>query len=130
MKKNITVLKTIYFVLLLGYFSGCATLFGPDNHHLPISSEPSGAEIYVNGFRVGSTPMILNLKPDKSYNIEFKKEGFASTTTFLNTKIDAKWVVLDILGGIIPVVVDATSGAWNKFDQEAINVILYDATKP
>ena len=122
MKKLIT---TLIGILLLSTIStGCATLFGPDNHPLTIGSEPSGADIYINGFRTGSTPMVLNLKPNKPYIIEFRKEGFAKTTTFIDTKIDTKWIVLDVLGGLIPVVIDATSGAWNKFDQDVINVIL------
>lgn len=108
---------------------GCATLFGPNLHSLPVSSEPSGAEVYVNGFKMGTTPVELNLKADKSYTIEFRKEGYDTVTRVVNTKVGAGWVVLDVLGGLIPVVVDAATGNWNKLDQDVVNAVLEDQQK-
>lgn len=115
---------TIAFVLLIALTTSCATLFGPKTNALSISSSPDGAEVYVNGFKRGTTPVELNLKPDQSYTIEFRKEGYQSVTRVVNTKVGAGWIVLDILGGLIPVVVDAATGAWNKLDQDAVNAAL------
>jgi len=119
--------KIICFVSLivtLTIFQGCATLFGPKLHPLSTSSDPAGADVYVNGFKMGVTPIQLNLKADKSYTIEFKKEGYQSVTRVVNTKVGAGWVVLDVLGGLIPVIIDAATGAWNKLDQDAVNAVL------
>jgi hypothetical protein len=122
MKKTSILFFTI--ILLIPLFSGCATLFGPDKHPLDLSSNPQGAEVIVNGVKKGTTPLELELKADKSYTIEFKKEGYQKVTRVVNTEVGAGWVVLDVLGGLVPVIVDAATGNWNKLDQEAVNASL------
>ncbi|MDG4945739.1 PEGA domain-containing protein [Weeksellaceae bacterium KMM 9713] len=125
MKKILIFLTAI---LILGSMSSCATLFGKKTHALAVSSEPAGAEVYVNGFKMGVTPIELNLKADKSYTIEYRKEGFDSVTRVVNTKVGAGWVVLDVLGGLVPIIVDAATGSWNKLDQDAVNAALIKQT--
>ncbi len=122
MKKIILIITSIVTLTVL--VTGCATLFGPKTHPLAISSEPHGAEVYVNGFKMGNTPVELSLKADKSYNIEFRKEGYESVTRIVNTKVGAGWVILDVLAGLVPVIIDATTGAWNQLDQDAVNASL------
>jgi hypothetical protein len=119
--------KTIYIsalIIAFGIINGCATLFAPSTYPLAISSDPREADVYVNGFKMGVTPVELSLKPDKSYSIEFRKEGFQTITRVVNTKVGAGWVVLDVLGGIIPVLIDASTGAWHQLDQDAVNAAL------
>lgn len=116
-------------VILIVLLQACATLFAPKTHPLAVSSEPRGAEVYVNGFKMGMTPIELSLKADKSYNIEFRKEGFESITRVVNTKVGAGWIVLDVLGGLVPVIIDAVTGAWNKLDQDAVNAVLEQQQK-
>lgn len=111
-------------IILLVFATSCATLFAPNTRAISTSSTPDGAEVFVNGFKMGITPIELQLKPDKGYNIEFRKEGYQSVTRVVNTKVGGGWIVLDILGGLIPVVVDAITGDWNKFDQDSVNAAL------
>jgi len=37
--------------------------------------------------------------------------------------------VLDILGGLIPIVIDAATGDWNKLDQDSVNAALEKSNK-
>ncbi len=120
--KKLIVLSS--FILVLGLLTGCATLFAPKTHPLSVSSEPREAEVFVNGFKMGVTPVELNLKADKSYTIEFRKEGYQTITRVVNTKVGAGWVVLDVLAGLVPVVIDAATGAWYQLDQDAVNAVL------
>ncbi|MBL0191384.1 MAG: PEGA domain-containing protein [Saprospiraceae bacterium] len=122
MKKINLTLAPVFILMIL--FSSCATLFAPSSHSLSVSSEPNSAEVYVNGFKMGHTPIQLSLKADKSYSIEFRKEGFQTITKVVNTKVGAGWVILDIIAGLVPIVVDAATGAWNKLDQDAVNASL------
>jgi len=122
MKKIVLIITSIVTLTVL--VTGCATLFGPKTHPLAVSSEPHGAEVYVNGFKMGNTPVELSLKADKSYNIEFRKEGYESVTRIVNTKVGAGWVILDVLAGLVPVIIDASTGAWNQLDQDAVNAAL------
>lgn len=117
-------ISTLFILILFLGFTSCATLFAPNTRPLAVSSDPGGADVYVNGFKMGTTPIELQLTPDKAYNIEFRKEGYETVTRVVNTKVAGGWIVLDILGGLIPVVVDAATGDWNKLDQDAVNAAL------
>ncbi len=121
-RKTNFILPAILVTMFL--ITSCATLFAPKTHPLTVSSEPQDAEIYVNGLKMGTTPVELSLKADKSYTIEFRKEGYKTVTEIVNTKIGAGWLVLDVLTGFVPVIIDAATGAWNKLDQEAVNAAL------
>ena len=54
----------------------------------------------------------------------FKKEGFKEKTILVNSKVGAVWVILDILGGLVPVIIDAATGAWFEFDPDMVTVTL------
>ncbi len=75
--RKIVLLLTVITTLTL---TSCATLFGPKSHSLSANSNPQGAEIYVDGERMGITPLKLELDPSKTYSIEYRKEGFRSIT--------------------------------------------------
>jgi hypothetical protein len=123
------ILKTSIIALISSMFLGCATLMAPKTQPLPVSSEPSGSEVYINGIKMGTTPVLLSLKADKSYIIEFRKEGYESVTRVINTKVDSKWLVLDIFCGLFPVLIDAATGAWKTFDQDAVDAALIEQKK-
>jgi|TARA_R110001606_G_scaffold36639_1_gene104627 hypothetical protein len=120
MKKFILLLTVITTLTL----TSCATLFGPKSHSLSATSNPQGAEIYVDGERMGVTPLKLELDPSKTYSIEYRKKGYRSITKIVKGKVGVKWIVLDILGGLIPVVIDAATGNWYEFEKDRINANL------
>ena len=119
MKKFLILLIVCSFT-----FQGCATIFAKKTNALAVMSDPKGADVYVNGFKMGVTPVELNLKPDKSYTIEFRKEGYEKISRVVNTKVGAGWIILDILGGLVPVIVDVATGDWKKLDQDVVNAVL------
>ncbi len=125
MKKSIQKLFTLTLAATILFMSsGCATLFGPSQQQVYTTSTPAGADVYVNGVRMGVTPYILKLKPNQQYTIEFKKPGFKTIGKTVNSKVGAGWVILDVLGGLIPIVVDAATGNWKKLDQDAVDAQL------
>ena len=117
--------KLILFLCVTTFF-GCATLFAPITSPVSLNSDPDQSDVYVNGFKMGSTPLKLELKADKSYTIEFRKKGYSTVIRVINTKIGGGYLVLDILGGLIPLLIDASTGAWNKFDQDTVNAVLIE----
>lgn len=110
-------------------FNSCATLFKGSSDDVSFSSDPSGTKVYVNGNLLGTTPVQLQLESKKSYTIEFKKEGFETKTVMLNNSVGAGWVVLDVLGGLIPVVIDAATGNWYSLNQKNVNAVLEQEKK-
>lgn len=105
-------------------FNSCATLFKGSTDGVSFSSDPSGAKVYVNGNLLGTTPVQLELKSKNSYTIEFRKEGYETKTVLLNNSVGGGWIVLDILGGLFPIIIDAATGNWYELDQEHVNGVL------
>jgi hypothetical protein len=103
MRKVISFVVLISFIFLL---SSCATIFKGDFDNIQTSSEPIGAKVYVNDTFYGNTPLRLKLKSKGEYKIEFKMEGYKPITRIVTNHIGVGWVILDILGGLLPVVVE------------------------
>jgi hypothetical protein len=112
------------FIISVCLLIGCASIFKGTSTNVDFSSDPYGAKVYVNGNLMGTTPVKLKLESKKVYNIEFKKEGFETKTFTITNHVGAGWIILDILGGLVPVVIDAVTGAWYNLDQDNVNVIL------
>ena len=123
-----TVYKAIPFICLLAVFAflpyGCATLFHGSTDKMDLSSDPSGAKVFVNGHLMGNTPIQLNLTSKHTYTIEFRKDGFENRTVVVNASVGGGWVILDILGGLLPVIIDAATGDWYSLDQDHVNAAL------
>jgi len=96
------------FVFLL---NGCAAIFQGTSQTVDFDSGPGAAEVWVNGAKVGITPCKVDLKRNQDYTIEFRKEGYQTKVYRISTSVGAGWVILDILGGLIPVIIDAATGA-------------------
>ena len=91
---------------------------------LDVTPNPEGAEVFINGISYGKTPVKVKLKTKREYEVVFKKEGYAPVTKKITNKIGDGWIILDVIIGLAPVIVDVATGAWSKFDQKTINAIL------
>jgi len=112
------------FIIASFIFSSCATIFKGSTDEVNISSDPSGAKIYINGQYMGETPMPIELKSNKSYTIEFRKNGYENKTVLVNNEIGAGWIVLDVIFGIVPVIIDAATGNWHYLTPENVTAAL------
>ena len=121
MKKSVSVFLLFSIILLT---SSCATVFKGSREEVNFNSDPQRAEVYVNGTLMGTTPVALKLESKKGYTIEFKKEGFKTKTVNISNRIGAGWIVLDVLFGLVPVIVDAATGSWYSLDQKNVNAAL------
>lgn len=68
----------VFAPLLILYVSGRGFDFGEINRNtgiLDIQSDPSGAEIYLNGEKSGTTPTALRFIKEGTYTIEIRKNG-------------------------------------------------------
>lgn len=88
------------------------------------TSEPTGAEVIVNGQSFGKTPLSLNMKQKGDYAITFRSAGYDDRSFRLNNHVGAGWVILDVLGGLIPVVIDAATGSWYSLDDSSVHGVL------
>jgi PEGA domain len=97
--------------------SGCATIVHGTTQAIPFSSDPEGAEVFVNGTARGVTPTTVTLpRSSSSYNVVYKKAGYEDTSENLRSSISGYYFMNIILGGIVGLVLDAVDGAWYDYD--------------
>jgi len=117
-----TSVATCVALLLLA--AGCATIIKGRAEKVSFSSDPSRAKVYVNGSLMGRTPLQIRLESKMTYNIEFREEGYENKTVVITNSVGAGWIVLDVLLGFWPVVIDAVTGSWCQLDQTNVNAAL------
>ncbi len=104
--------------------TACGALFNGSPANVAFNSTPSGAEIWIDGTARGVTPATLPLAKNKSYAVTFRKAGFGDATATIDRKVSAGYVILDVLGGIIPIVVDAATGSWYTLSTNNVSMNL------
>lgn len=119
--KRITLALVVVLVFAL---SGCATLFKGSTEKVSFASDPDGAQVFVNGMMMGNTPLQLNLKSKDTYAIDFRKAGYENKVTIVNNKVGAGWIILDVITGFIPIIIDAATGDWMQLDTNNVNASL------
>jgi len=113
----VTVLASLSLVLS----TGCSA-FQPKMQNVLISTPEVGAEIHVNGQKIGTSPVAIPLERNKEHAIIAKHKGKTGTFT-LGNKMSTTGV-LDIIGTfffIVPVIGIFTPG-FKELD--STNVVL------
>jgi hypothetical protein len=117
-------MKHIALFALVVSLCSCATILKGQNETVNIASNPDGAEVFVDGQYMGKAPVQLVLASKNTHSVEFRKPGHESKTVFLNNNVNGGYIVLDILFGLVPIIVDAGTGSWHVLDQHNINGAL------
>src|SRR5262245_60518029 len=106
--------------------TGCATIVSGSTQDISVSSVPAGATVTADpGGWKATTPGTLTLKrKDGPYKVTFTLEGHDPYSVWLTTDTNAwLWGNL-IIGGIIGLIVDTSTGAYQKLSPEEINANL------
>ena len=107
--------------------SSCATVIKGTTQEIPISSDPPGAEILIDGILVGTTPASVDVRRKRDHLVVIRKANYEPKRIALVKNIGgAVWGNL-ITGGPIGWGVDAMSGSQNNLFPSAISVQLEPA---
>lgn len=121
-KKDI---KNFFILLCIIPLTGCVAMLGKNNTNVTINSEPSDAEIRVDGVFVGKTPSVVPLSNDKPHIITLEKEGYEKEAVNLGNEVNPGLIVLEtVLTGGIGLVVDSISGSFHQLEKDKISVQL------
>jgi hypothetical protein len=123
----VKIAKSVLLLPFAALTVGCATLFSSSSVPVTMQSDSPGAEVWIGGALRGKTPLTLELDNTKPVTVTFKQQGRQDHTVEIPTKVRAGMVVLDVLGGLIPVVIDASTGEWKTLEQRTLNVNLLPA---
>jgi len=107
----------------------CASIIHGSKQRVSITSAPEQAKVEITttggiGVFSGTTPASAKLKRKHEYKVEISLEGYKTQTLMIDKGFDA-WVIGNLLcGGIIGLIIDATSGAMYQLEPEMIHVEL------
>lgn len=106
-----TMRSLIAVTLIATSFWGCATIMTGTSQKIGVTSMPTNARVSVDGQDVGVTPLFANLKRSRTHIISIEMPGYLKTDIAVNKKING-WVWGNIVfGGLIGLIVDATTGS-------------------
>ena len=118
--------NTLYllaFICCALFFTSCGALFKGSTQSVAVKSFPQGSTIEVDG-QTFVSPALIELPRNKNYVVTISKEGYETQQVRINKTVSGGIVILDILGGVLPVVIDAVMGTWYNLTPKEINVNL------
>jgi uncharacterized protein YceK len=121
MRLLIKLISACFIAVLL---SGCATLITGSHQKIPVSSEPGGATVQVDGKETYATPAKIRLKRNADHQLVFTKEGYVQETVKLAHVISGAFCGNVFLGGPVGMGLDAMSGAQFKLVPTKVHVEL------
>ncbi len=114
-------------VLFCTSITGCATIMTGTTQKIPVSSNPSGANLQVDGQSTYTTPVTVVLERKRDHILVFTKEGYNQATITILHVLSGAVCGNILLGGLIGFGVDACTGAMNKLVPENVQVELQKA---
>ncbi|MGH7273739.1 MAG: PEGA domain-containing protein [Nitrospiria bacterium] len=125
--QSVSVLTGVIFLL-----PGCAGLINGSTQEISITSNPSEANVSVEGLQL-KTPANVNLSRKASHTAKFEKEGYEPAIERMERR-PSWWILLDALWGLlffIPLLTDLGSGGFYAFDDEVhVNLTKSSSAKP
>lgn len=129
MRRRLRGFRVVVTLVTLPCFSACS-LFGPRLQTITVSSEPPGADVILNGSRVGNTPLRTQVPRREELLVELRKSGY-QTEYRSSQRTLSTLGILDILGGaliLVPFLGLLSSAAW-EHDPETFGIIMEPAAE-
>jgi hypothetical protein len=102
----------------------CASIMHGTHQDVGISSNPTGAQVSVDGQITGKTPIVANLRRKENHIIHLELAGYKPYDTTVTRSVSG-WVWGNIvIGGLIGLAVDAISGGLYKLTPEQVSGTL------
>ncbi len=124
--KALVILAVLAALSLLG--GGCASIVKGTTQAIPVASSPAGADIRIDGNKVGQTPTKVEVKRKADHLMTIEKPGYETETFAITRNIGGAVFGNIIAGGLVGWGVDAISGAQWNLTPETVNVTLRPAS--
>ena len=121
---RIPTCRLVSLVLVFFLTSGCASIIKGTTQAIPINSDPSGADILVDGNLVGTTPTDVEMKRKRDHLVVIEKKDYhPKSIPVIKDVGGAVWGNI-LAGGLIGWGVDAATGAQYNLTPKTIYVKL------
>ena len=106
--------------------AGCASIIAPGPEVVPVSSDPTGAHVFLDGYEVGRAPMNVTLTRKCDGLLRFELPGYRSRTVDIDKEINTAFIGNLGLLWFYPVgmVVDLIASNQGKYPTTPVNVEL------
>ena len=105
--------------------AACGLVFGGTRQTIQAVSSPPGTTITTAPATATlTTPASVSLERKRDYTLTFSRAGYSSADAQVVHHVRGGIIVLDILCGLVPVIIDAATGAWNSLSPNVVNVTL------
>ena len=126
---RLAIQRTIALVVGLS-LSGCS-LFGPRMQTIAVSSDPTGAPVFINSERVGNTPLRHQVRRSDDLLVEVRADGYQYGYRTSSRGLSTVGLV-DLLGGsvfLIPLIGLISPAAW-QHEPSTFVITLEPAAAP
>lgn len=111
-------------VTIAAFATGCASILHGTLQPMSISSTPTGANVTVDGTSSGSTPMTASLSRKHEHTVKIEMQGYKPMEVKLNKGIDGWFWGNLLLGGLVGMIIDGSTGAMYKLSPSQIDATL------
>jgi hypothetical protein len=112
-------------LLAVTYLSGCGVIIHGTRQQVAANSTPAAAKVTTSpSTGEYQTPITLSLERKKSYTVRFERDGYSPATVEIRNGLSIPIVVIDVLLGLVPLVIDAATGAWYKLTPGTALVVM------
>ena len=119
------IVKGCFLVCAVVFASGCGTMFSGTSEEVTITSNPSGANVHIDGRKRGETPVNTELSSTDNHTIEVRKQGYREEVATVTPDVNGGYVALDFFfTGLLGILVDASTEGWKTISPNQIGVTL------
>ena len=90
---------------------GCATILKGRTDNITVVTDPAGAQVIVNGETKGLSPVTFAVPSDQALDIKLTKDGYQPAQVSNLPTERSGYELWDVVGGIIPLLIDRNDGA-------------------
>jgi hypothetical protein len=124
MNKLSVILSALIIIVTSIFFTSCATIATGTHQLVTITCNVDGADVSLDGIKVGKTPFTGEIKKDGKI-ITIEKEGYKTHTIALSTTMEGMFWGNIIIGGTLGSITDFATGAAYKYSPASYQVELY-----
>jgi hypothetical protein len=124
MASRIQVIVFLLIVSAAALSSGCASIVKGTTQAIPVSSAPSGADVKLDGNKVGQTPMSVDVKRKTDHLLTIERAGYQVESVAITRNIGGAVFGNILAGGLVGWGVDAVSGAQYNLTPATVSVTL------
>jgi hypothetical protein len=121
MKRFLKRLAWLWLIVLISLAPGCATLIQGSHQSIPISVQPAGASLKVNGSEY-IAPVDVSLARNQDYQVVVSAPGYATQTAEIRSSFSGAtfWDTIFVISWAV----DLADGAAFKLEPETLQINL------